>query len=118
MAKLGLLFFSGIIVGLIITSLVFIAPFSPAQNPELAKTIFQSHQPQVIGFLPYWLLDKAQDDYSKYINTLAYFSLTIDADGKILKLTNPREEDPGWLSFNSPKLKSILNNAKNHHQSL
>lgn len=65
-------------------------------------------QKQVIGFLPYWLLDKMDKDYPKFITTLSYFSLTIDTDGSILKLNSPQEEEPGWHALNSDKVSQIL----------
>lgn len=67
----------------------------------------------VLGFLPFWLIDKAQADYSNYINELSYFNLTIDSDGTIQKFTNPGESDPGWHSLYSGKIDSYLNSAKN-----
>lgn len=118
MAKNGLLFLIGIIIGLTLIAMLFLAPFSPVQNTQLEKVILHKTKPQVIGFLPYWLLGKAQSDYSKYLTTLAYFSLTIDIDGKILKLTNPQERDPGWNSLNSDKLKKFLETSKKHNQDL
>lgn len=67
-------------------------------------------QKQVIGFLPYWLLDKTNKDYPKFITTLSYFSLTIDTDGSILKLNSPTEEEPGWHALKSGKLDATFSN--------
>lgn len=69
---------------------------------------------QVIGFLPYSLLKRAQNDYSKYTTTLAYFALTIDKDGTLLKLQSPQEEEPGWYALESGIVTPFLTNAKNH----
>ena len=55
----------------------------------------------IVGFLPYWLFEKTNSTYGKTISVLSYFALTIDSDGTIVKLTNPREEDPGWFSLKS-----------------
>ena len=63
---------------------------------------------EIIGFLPYWLINKAKDDYSKYITDLTYFGLTLDTDGTILKLTNPRENEPGWYTLKSGKLNNVF----------
>ncbi|MDO8583235.1 MAG: glycosyl hydrolase family 18 protein [bacterium] len=82
--------------------------FAAAHNFPALPT----HKKEVIGFLPYWLLNKANKDYSKYISTLTYFGLIIDGDGKILKKNNPQEEEPGWNALNSGKVDSIFSNAK------
>lgn len=73
---------------------------------------------EVIGFLPYWLLNKAQTDYSKNITQLTYFGLTIDSDGTILKLSNPQEKEPGWYALESEKLSPFFNNARKNNVSL
>jgi spore germination protein YaaH len=56
---------------------------------------------EVVGFLPYWLLDKAKDDYSSYLTTLVYFALTIDKDGTIKRSVNSRELEPGYWALTS-----------------
>lgn len=66
---------------------------------------------EVIGFLPYWLLDKAQTDYSRYISTLTYFSLTLENDGTIKKYNNPGELEPGWYTLTSGKAEPFLTQA-------
>jgi spore germination protein YaaH len=76
---------------------IFINPLSP-------KKI-------IIGFLPYWLLDKANLDYSKQITTLAYFSLRVDGNGNIQKLLNEQQEEPGWYALESGKLDPFFNNV-------
>lgn len=80
----------------------------------LAQFKLSSPKKQVIGFLPYWLLDKASPDYSPYITTLTYFGLSVDNDGTILKLTNPQELQPGWSALKSGKVDPFLQNAKKH----
>src|SRR4030042_4579517 len=59
---------------------------------------------QVIGFLPYWLTVQADKDYIKYVTTLAYFGLTVEADGTIERYTNPGEAEPGLYALNHGKL--------------
>lgn len=70
-------------------------------------------KPQIIGFLPYWLLDKADKDYSPYLTTLTYFGLAVDVDGKPMYLVNPTEQEPGWTAlknnrFNAQGLRASL----------
>lgn len=79
----------------------FLSPIIPAKRP----------QKQVLGFLPFWLIDKAQDNYQN-VTTLNYFDLTIDTDGTIVTHTNPKELDPGWHALASGKVDSYLQSAK------
>jgi len=74
--------------------------------------VFKPPQKTVIGFLPFWLIDKAQSDYSPYITQLSYFNIVIDDDGTIQKFTNPGESDPGWAALSSGKIDDYLANAK------
>lgn len=95
--------FLGLFIGYLIIS--YIPNFftsSPILNP--VNLIHRNTKKEVLGFLPYWLLDKAKPDYSGYITTLDYFSLTPDKDGTILKFVNPIEAEPGWYALNSGKL--------------
>ncbi len=69
---------------------------------------------EVVGFLPYWLISKADKDYTKYLTTLAYFSLSVNEDGTIQKFTNPGETEPGYLSLTRGKADPFFANAKNN----
>lgn len=53
--------------------------------------------------MPFWLISKADKDYSKYITTLTYFGLTLNSDGTIKKLNNPQEQEPGWTALKADK---------------
>jgi len=82
----------------------YIQPNGSNQPPKISASIpFIPKSRQVIGFLPYWLLSKAKGDYSSYITSLTYFGLTIGSDGKIVKLSNPQEAEPGWNALTSGK---------------
>jgi spore germination protein YaaH len=74
----------------------------------------EKEQPQkkVIGFLPFWLIDKASSDYSQYITQLSYFNVVIDSDGSIQKFTAPGESDPGWHSLFTGKVDNFLSDQK------
>lgn len=81
------------------------------KNSSVAD-VFKPPQKIVIGFLPFWLIDKAQSDYSPYITQLSYFNVTIDEDGTIQKFTAPGEADPGWHALYTGKIDDYLANAK------
>lgn len=85
---------------------------SASQNKSLDIISVFKKKREIIGFLPYWLISKASQDYSKYITTLTYFSLTVDKDGTIQKYTNPGESEPGYFSLKNGKMDSLLANAK------
>lgn len=105
--SLGLTF--GIII-LIIVYAKLIPPDSSLYSPLVSLIEFQ--KPKVIGFLPYWLLEKTQNSYKNKIDTLTYFSLTLDSDGKILKLINPQEEEPGWTTLKKDSVQEKFMLAK------
>lgn len=102
----------GLILGIFIgVYFVYIKPISPS-NTKIQV------QNQVIGFLPYWQLDEANDNYSNYITTLTYFGLNVDGNGHIVKLINPQQENPGWYALSSGKLDPFLNAAREHNVKL
>lgn len=78
---------------------IYIVGTSPVRFDNPILTTFDVKKPEIVGFLPYWLMGKADKDYGKYITTLTYFGLTVGADGHIQKLTNPQEEEPGWTTL-------------------
>ncbi len=103
----------GILIGLFCGYLFKL--YSPAISKEIAKEISSKH---VIGFLPYWLTEKAQKDYSPYITTLTYFGLTVNGDGTIMKLANEQEEEPGWHALRSGRMDSFFQEAKKQGMTL
>lgn len=101
----------GLTVGSIIAYFTYSAKPSVIFETKVDNQI--ESQKSVIGFLPFWLISEANKDYTKYLNEITYFNLTIGEDGHIEKYTNPRELDPGWNSltkgrFNSQGLNSSI----------
>lgn len=86
--------------------------------PSSLPTPFVFPKKQIVGFLPFWNADGISDDYSKYITTLSYFGLTIDADGTILKYTNLVEGEPGWFGLKQGNFDSIFETARQKGVSL
>jgi spore germination protein YaaH len=109
-----------ITISMLILSFVLLSGIFVVKNyrkPEMiseASPLLTSTLPQreVIGFLPYWLISKANEDYSKYITNLTYFSLSVAEDGSILKYTNPGESEPGYYALISGKADIHLSKAK------
>lgn len=73
---------------------------------------FGIRKPQIVGFLPYWLMDKADRDYSPYITTLTYFGLAVDELGKPIFLVNSQEEEPGWTTLKGDRLTAKREDAR------
>ena len=78
---------------------IYVLGTAPVRFDNPILTTFDVKKPEIVGFLPYWLIGKADKDYSKYITTLTYFGLTLHSDGSIKKLNNPQEEEPGWTTL-------------------
>lgn len=114
MLQKTLIIWAGIIAG------AFLGYFLVTQTNTLnigeknssALDVFKPPQKVVIGFLPFWLINKARADYSPYITQLSYFNVTIDSDGSIQKYTSPGESDPGWHALYSGKVDGYLSTAK------
>lgn len=110
--------FGGLLVGVLAGYVIIKFSFSsragvggPAVTFPTAKSVSR----EVVGFLPYFLLDKAKTDYSSYITTLDYFGLTIDKDGTILRSTSPVELEPGYYALVSGKLDPFFESARVHN---
>ena len=115
---LFLIFLAGFVGAYLIYGKIF-----PSKVEEISKKInidlpFVNPKNEVIGFLPYWLISKADKDYTKYLTTLAYFSLSVNKDGTIQKFTNPGETEPGYLSLTRGKADSFFESAKSGGQKL
>lgn len=117
MLKNILISIGGLCVGVGLALLVVLYLPVLSFSPQVPKVQIAGPR-QVIGFLPYWLLDKAQSDYSKYITTLTYFALRIDTDGSIVKLTTPTSSEPGWYGLESGKVDPFLQEAKKNNLTL
>ena len=117
MTKKIIISFGGIIIGIVIGIVIIYSIFIPKNSSEVLINPLAPKR-QVIGFLPYWLLNRAKSDYSKYITTLTYFGLRVDKNGNIQKLLTPQEEEPGWYALNSGKLSPFFKDAQNHYVSL
>jgi spore germination protein len=100
----------GVIVGILVGFLfLFRTP---------VRSILKIPGNQVTGFLPYWLLDKAQTDYIKYLTGIYYFGLTVGSDGHIVEFANPQEKEPDWYALESGKVDPFISKAKENHQTL
>ena len=105
----------GLLSGSLVAIFLIIFVFKLHINTNVESLLVEKRKPVVLGFLPYWLAVEDEKDYSPYINSVAYFGLTIGSDGSIQKLTSPTETEPGWLALGLKKIQKILNNATTHN---
>ena len=85
----------GVVVGVASLYSMSKLPFRPEFGGYRLMGI---HKPEIVGFLPYWLLGKTDTSYPQ-LTTLTYFGLQLNTDGTIKKLANPKEEEPGWTAL-------------------
>ncbi len=91
----------------------------PQQNNNPILSIINPRPSrEIIGFLPYWLINYAPTDFSKYTTTLTYFGLRLDNNGFILRLTSPQEKEPGWYALESGKIDPFLKSARGNNLNL
>jgi len=95
----------GFVLSFIIIQITSNSHLIPNLPDQTLSTPTKSKNNQVIGFLPYWLINTVDSDHFKYLTTLAYFGLTVESDGTIQQYTNPGESEPGWLALESGKFK-------------
>jgi spore germination protein YaaH len=98
-------------VALVAGAFLFVSRASHRFDHPLFAT-FGVQKPEIIGFLPYWLMDRAAADYAPYLTTLAYFGLAVDIDGKPMFLTSPQEEEPGWTTLKSARFERVAQKAQ------
>ena len=94
---------------------LFLLAVGPIRFDHPLLTAFGITKPQIVGFLPYWLLDKADKQYQHYVTTLTYFGLTVDRDGSLVKLANPKEEEPGWTNLKGDRYARRLAEGKKNN---
>lgn len=64
-------------------------------------------QKEVMGFLPYWRLDDIQYIRPELISEINYFSLYVNEDGNIIKVTDTKPE-LSWTNWQSEKVKDLI----------
>lgn len=114
-----------------------ILPLNPSGNSHNINNKVNNKEYVVMGFLPHWNYRKLTQDAISTTTHLAYFSLKLQGDGSIQKLTSPTSEEPGWTTFkkitksppelpliitfsqaNNDQIEKLLNNSFNRKQSI
>ena len=95
----------GLLCGLLAGRLTFaLLPTLPIPNTHPLFAAFGLRRPYVLGFLPYWLIERAQESYDDKLTSLAYFALTVSPDGSIQKSITAQEQEPGWTALTGNSL--------------
>lgn len=74
---------------------------SPLSNIFFNKTLMPHSPKQVIGFFPYWNLDKIDDVNFSVLTTVYYFAIDINGDGSF------NGDDPGWPKMYSEDFEKL-----------
>ncbi len=73
------------------------SPLSSATPQENRITGKQEYL--ILGFAPYWNLEKLSNESLNSITHFAYFHLLLNGDGSVYKKLNRREEEPGFTNY-------------------
>ena len=67
---------------------------------------------EVLGFLPYWMLDAGSLQWMQYqlVTTIAYFSVNARSDGTLMT-TSGGAPTAGWSGWNSSAMTNVINAA-------
>ncbi len=99
-------------------------PVYANQTPMSADTIFSfpateitlryTGQPsrEIVGFFPYWMLEREEDINVQGLTSVNLFGLETDGQGNII-VSRGSEADGGWEMWNSPNLNTFVNRMKN-----
>ena len=77
---------------------------------------FSKAKYSVYGFLPYWSIENSKYIQMDKLTEIAYFSLSIGANGKITRILDDGAEEPGYTYWKKSKtLKDLIQKAKTNN---
>lgn len=65
-------------------------------------------KPIILGFVPYWLLGKANENSLSQLNRITYFGLVPNNDGTLVEESKPNETEPGWLKLKNGDYSNLV----------
>lgn len=84
-----------------------------AEPLSLKLTLTGQLKKEVFGFLPYWMVEKADDLNIKLLTDVAFFGLEVDARGNIVKVDQDGTSLSAWSIWNNDKkLDAFIKKAK------
>jgi hypothetical protein len=94
-----------------------ITPLALAEGSGTQATLAATGLPngmrkEVLGFLPYWMLDAGSLQWMQYqlVSTIAYFSVNANANGTLATSSNG-VPTAGWSGWNSSAMTNVINAA-------
>lgn len=85
----------------------------PKSNIPLVLT--NKPKKEVLGFLPYWMMPRADDINLATLTSVSIFGLEMDENGNVVTIDNSKNEvDGGWAMWKDPKLDQFIKRAKNN----
>ena len=83
---------------------------TPKSNVPLVVT--GKPKKEVFGFLPYWMLPKAQEIDLSLLTSVSIFGLETDGKGDIVTVSSTNEVDSGWQMWKDPALDQFIRRAR------
>ena len=89
------------------------APAGSAASLAATASLPNGMRKEVLGFLPYWMLDAGSLQWMQYqlVTTVAYFGVEARADGTLAMLSSTGSPTPGWSGWNSSAMTNVINQA-------
>lgn len=95
------------------TQVVDIQKAFKADPNRIRLTISGRLKKEVLGFLPYWAVEKANEINTKLLTSVSYFGLEVDGGGNIIKDDGNGKPVEAWARWeNDPRLSLFIKNAK------
>ena len=80
---------------------------------DLKLTVSGQLKKEVLGFLPYWVIDKSSEIDISLLTSVSYFGLEVDGSGNIIKTDASGKAIDPWYHFSSnPKFDEFIKRAK------
>ncbi|OGH02578.1 MAG: hypothetical protein A2798_02985 [Candidatus Levybacteria bacterium RIFCSPHIGHO2_01_FULL_37_17] len=86
--------------------------FSIPSNESSKLAVPGRPKKEVLGFFPYWMLEKQDKINVSYLTSVSLFGLTVTGRGEIAKVTG-EGQDPGWTMWRDGRLDEFIRKAKN-----
>lgn len=86
--------------------------FSIPYKETVSLSVTGKPKKDVLGFFPYWMLEKQDKINISYLSSVSLFALTVNGRGDILKEGESGLLDPGWDMWRDPRLDDFIRKAK------
>lgn len=87
---------------------VFSIPFK-----NILLTVNGKPKKEVLGFFPYWMIDKQDKIDLSALSSISLFGLEADGKGNIIIQKNDGQIESGWSMWKNPNTNTLIKRAKN-----